>query len=131
MDQVIKNVAKTRAACGLDKHTGPRIVRGCTDPLLGEEARIDASYFHGLDGLGNNNFPEEDCGTKEDHAKQQQRQQHVAAQHLIDLCQDAHNQNIEVSVVLLGPLTNLATAMKMNDTFHKKVYEFIIMGGLN
>jgi inosine-uridine nucleoside N-ribohydrolase len=45
LDNVLKNVAKTRAACGLDAASGPAMVRGESEPLAGE--RIDAGYFHG------------------------------------------------------------------------------------
>ena len=51
LHNVLVNVRKCIAACGLNTGAGaPRIVAGAARSLLGHAE--DASYFHGVDGLG-------------------------------------------------------------------------------
>lgn len=138
VEQVTKNVSKTRAACGFDYKTGPRIVKGCSYPLLGPESRIDATYFHGMDGLGNNEFSDESIDGPDEYSdfyleknkkRKVEHDERNAARELIKLVAEGKSKNIKVSVVVLGPMTNLAHAMKINDRFHMDIDSLVIMGG--
>lgn len=120
LDQVIKNVAKTRAACGKDSSTGPVIIRGCEHPII-KETLIDATYFHGLDGLGNNSFPDEDSGVTDDTNR--------AAHEIIRITAEAKAKNVALTLLMLGPLTNLARAIQIDDHFLLDVSSLVIIGG--
>jgi purine nucleosidase len=117
--QVAKNVSKIRAACDLNHHTGPPIVYGCEHPII-KETIIDATYFHGLDGLGNNNLPDEEIGTTPDN---------IAAQEIIRVCLEAKEKNVKVTLVMLGPLTNLAKAIQLKEDIVTDIDRIVIMGG--
>jgi purine nucleosidase len=125
--QVIKNVAKVRAANGLSVETGPSVIRGCHEPLTC--SRLDATYFHGMDGLGNNSYPDESNNDESNKL--------TSADYFLQVCAevDQNNQNpdnnpIELTVVMLGPLTNLAAAWaKDKDTLFRNIAHLVIMGG--
>lgn len=119
LEQVIKNVAKTRAACGKSFLSGPSILRGCNHPII-KETLIDATYFHGLDGLGNNDFPDEEHGAPEGN---------TAAQEIIKICYDAKAQGAHLTLVMLGPLTNLARAIQIDESCLVDVGSIVIIGG--
>ena len=125
--QVVKNVAKVRAANCMDVSTGPNILKGCEDPI--KQVRFDATYFHGRDGLGDNSYPDENnC-----HPSNSLH----AADFLLQVCaevavnnQAAENQPIELTLVTLGPMTNLATAlMKDKDAIVSNLSVLVVMGG--
>jgi hypothetical protein len=54
LESVNINVAKVRRASGLSALTGPEIVSGAKKPLSASKAPVP-SYFHGRDGMGNEN----------------------------------------------------------------------------
>ncbi|XP_031494556.1 probable uridine nucleosidase 2 isoform X2 [Nymphaea colorata] len=75
-----------------------------------------ANFVHGADGLGNMNFP-----TPTGKAIEQ-----TAAAFLVS------NANLypgQVTVVALGPLTNIALAMQLDPEFPRKVRQIILLGG--
>eukprot|EP01044_Picomonas_judraskeda_P031743 COSAG03_NODE_11977_length_567_cov_1.395299_1_plen_129_part_10 len=56
LEHVNLNVCKCRRACGLSARDVPVCVgAGC--PLLGDRAEVEASFFHGQDGLGDAQDP--------------------------------------------------------------------------
>lgn len=119
LENVVKNVAKTRAACGLDATTGPTIFIGEENPMVAS-SRLDAGYFHGTDGLGNNSFPDEPVSLqKDDHA--------VDA--LLATCAEGQDREIPVTLLTLGPLTNLAKAIEKDVSILKKIDKFVMIGG--
>ncbi|KAK1371237.1 putative uridine nucleosidase 2 [Heracleum sosnowskyi] len=81
----------------------------------GTKLRI-ADFVHGTDGLGNQNFPP----PKGKPIKQS------AAEFLVE---QANLYPGEVSVVALGPLTNIALAIQLDSNFTKNVGEIVILGG--
>ena len=117
LDQVIKNVSKCRSAANTPDIT---ISKGCSHPII-KENLLDATYFHGMDGMGNNTFPDENSGIKETDIK--------APQQLIDIVTEAKLLEIELTLVMIGPLTNLAEAIKLNSTFIRDIHHLVIMGG--
>ncbi|KAL5545173.1 hypothetical protein UlMin_008957 [Ulmus minor] len=81
----------------------------------GTKLRI-ADFVHGSDGLGNQNFPP---------PKGKPIEQSAAA-FLVD---QANLNPGKVTVVALGPLTNIALAIQLDPTFPKKIGQIIVLGG--
>lgn len=75
-----------------------------------------ASFVHGPDGLGNQNFPPP-TGKPVDQS---------AAAFLVE---QANLYPGQVTVVALGPLTNLALAVELDRSFPKKIGQIVILGG--
>ncbi|KAJ3683190.1 hypothetical protein LUZ60_013417 [Juncus effusus] len=75
-----------------------------------------ASFVHGDDGLGNQNFPPP-AGRPIDQS---------AVSFLIE---QANLHPGKVTVVALGPLTNLALAIEQDPTFAKKIGQIVLLGG--
>jgi inosine-uridine nucleoside N-ribohydrolase len=140
LKQVIKNVAKIRKACGYDMNTGPLISPGCSTPLR-PETMIDATYFHGYDGLGNNNYLDDESGVillKDDEEEEEKKQKEGtsthhddddAAKQIIQLCLQCKEKNEKIKLVMLGPLTNLARAIQLQDDLVTYIDSLVIMGG--
>ncbi|MCB0014595.1 MAG: nucleoside hydrolase [Anaerolineales bacterium] len=89
------------------------IYPGCKTPFV--MPGIDAAYAHGLDGLGN-------TGLRSNRPVQAQH----AALALIDHVNASPG---DLSLVALGPLTNIATALKLDPELPRKLRRTIIMGG--
>ncbi|KAM7278637.1 hypothetical protein ACFE04_005771 [Oxalis oulophora] len=81
----------------------------------GTKLRI-ADFVHGTDGLGNQNFP-----PPEGKAIKQS-----AAEFLIE---QAKLNPGKITVVALGPLTNIALAVQQDPEFHKNIGQIVILGG--
>ncbi|KAG0493214.1 hypothetical protein HPP92_004208 [Vanilla planifolia] len=75
-----------------------------------------ADFVHGSDGLGNQNFPPPK-GKKIDQS---------AAEFLVE---KANEYPGKVTVVALGPLTNIALAIELDPGFPEKVGQILILGG--
>lgn len=119
LSQVVKNVSKIRVACGYSHLTGPPIHQGCSHPII-KETMMDATYFHGTDGLGNNSFPEVESGVQDVND---------AAEEIIKLCLEAKQQEQKICLVMLGPLTNLARAIEIKEDIVQYIDSLVIMGG--
>lgn len=119
LDHVVRNVAKTRAANGRDAASGPPMYLGESHALEG--SCIDAGYFHGADGLGNNSFPEEPTGILEGTAS--------AVDQIVALCNEGYQKNIPVTLLTLGPLTNFAKAIQKDRAILKKLDRIVTIGG--
>ncbi|KAL5703476.1 uridine nucleosidase [Ranunculus cassubicifolius] len=81
----------------------------------GTKLRI-ADFVHGTDGLGNQNFPP---------PKGKQIQE--SGPHF--LVQQANLYPGQVTLVALGPLTNIALAMELDPEFPKKIGQIVLLGG--
>ncbi|CAN0830424.1 Probable uridine nucleosidase 2 [Linum grandiflorum] len=81
----------------------------------GTKLRI-ADFVHGTDGLGNQKFPPPDGKAIEQSA----------ADFLIE---QANLHPGEVTVVALGPLTNIALAIESDPAFVKNVGQIVLLGG--
>jgi inosine-uridine nucleoside N-ribohydrolase len=75
-----------------------------------------ASFVHGSDGLGNQNFPPP-AGKPVDQS---------AAAFLVE---QSNLYPGQVTVVALGPLTNLALAVELDPSFASKIGQIVILGG--
>lgn len=81
----------------------------------GTKLRI-ADFVHGADGLGNQNFPP---------PKGKPIEQSAAT----FLIEQANLYPGEVTVVALGPLTNIALALRQDPTFSRKIGQIVLLGG--
>jgi inosine-uridine nucleoside N-ribohydrolase len=107
----------TRNALTLLELAGRRdilVARGCALPLVGQ--RIDAGGAYGDNGLGDIILPEPRLRPAQEHA--------VAV--IIEKVMSAPGS---ITLVALGPLTNLAMALRYEPALAQAVREVIIMGG--
>ena len=90
------------------------VARGCEGPLLVKY--VDAADVHGSNGLGGIVLP---------HPKTQPVVQH-AVELIIEKVMDAPG---EITLVAIGPLTNIALAFRREPRIAQSVREVVIMGG--
>ncbi len=90
------------------------VYKGASVPLF--RPYHDATDTHGADGIGENFFPKTGLAAKEEHA--------------VDFILDAISRHPhEITLVALGPLTNIALALRKDPSTMAKVKDFILMGG--
>jgi purine nucleosidase len=89
------------------------VYQGATKPLWRELTQ--AEWFHGHDGLGDRNYPAP------------QRQPEPA--HAVDAIIAAIHDNSDLTIITLGPLTNLALALAKTPEIARKVARCVVMGG--
>ncbi|MCQ4164750.1 nucleoside hydrolase [Tahibacter harae] len=90
------------------------VYAGCAEPLVLPAA--DAAFVHGADGFG-------DAGLA---PPQRRADSEHAALALIRLTRERPQQ---LTLVALGPLTNLALALRLDPTLPQRVPRLVIMGG--
>nr|XP_043632297.1 uridine nucleosidase 1 [Erigeron canadensis] len=91
------------------------VAEGSPGPLKGGEPEI-SDFVHGSDGLGNLNLPEPNS----------KKVEMSASEFLVDKVSQYPG---EISILALGPLTNLALAIKRDSSFVTKVKKIVILGG--
>ncbi|KAK2835944.1 hypothetical protein Q5P01_016428 [Channa striata] len=114
VDNVCQNVLTVLSVC---ERGGIPVFRGCARPLVGAN-NLSSDHF-GTDGLG-------DVIKDRDPNWEKKIQREHAVNAMIRLVSE--NQN-KVSLVALGPLTNLALAVRLDPCFPQKLEELYIMGG--
>jgi purine nucleosidase len=90
------------------------VYAGCDGPLVGPA--IDAAYFHGKDGLGDSGYLPSRRKVADEHA--------VHA--LIRLANESPG---ELTLVAIGPLTNVALATRLDPALSRKYARLVVMGG--
>lgn len=90
------------------------VYEGCTRPLL--RAPFHAYYFHGPDGMGGMNYPPPRHPPAPGHAVSQLVERFAAAPG-------------EITLVTLGPLTNIALALRLEPRLAGWVRHCFVMGG--
>jgi len=110
MEQGSLNARYTVELCGQDVP----VYEGAARPLL-RDVRY-AHFFHGLDGMGGMNYP----------APQRPAAEGNAVTELIRRFGDAPG---EITLVTLGPLTNIALALNLEPRLADWVKECYVMGG--
>lgn len=107
---VTQNVPRVLDVCNADI---PYYI-GADTPLVAPY--VDAAHVHGDDGFGGADIPQ----------SQRQPEAEHAVQALIRLINDAPN---EYELIALGPLTNIALAVRLDPSLPDKLKRFVIMGG--
>ncbi|MCY7313489.1 MAG: nucleoside hydrolase [Pseudoxanthomonas sp.] len=87
---------------------------GCADPLL--HPSVDAAHVHGVDGFGDVGYPPAAQGPQAEHAA-------------LAILRLSHEYAGELLLVALGPLTNIAVALKLDPTLPGRIKRFVVMGG--
>ncbi|XP_071698126.1 uridine nucleosidase 1-like [Rutidosis leptorrhynchoides] len=101
--------------CEIAGHPDIPVAEGSSKPLKGGEPLI-GDFAHGSDGLGNINLPDPKL-KKVDVS---------ASEFLVDKVSQYPG---EISVLALGPLTNIAMAIKRDSSFASKAKKIVILGG--
>ncbi len=89
------------------------VYRGANRPLLREAEFAD--WFHGFDGLGDQNYPPP--------------KKTAEAKHAVDAIIDTVKANPGIVLVTLGPLTNVAMAVSRAPEIVADVSRCVVMGG--
>ena len=117
VDNVVKNVAILTGAAKKDIP----IYEGVNGPIV--KAKKDASAYHGTDGFG---------GKQEQWmhiaAMQNVKKEH-AVNAIIKHVNEEHEKGNEVGVFTVGPMTNLAMAVRMDPSIIAKIKHVYVMGG--
>ncbi|HEY0859944.1 MAG TPA: nucleoside hydrolase [Pseudoxanthomonas sp.] len=90
------------------------VFAGAPAPLL--HPSPDAGYVHGQDGFGDVGF---------EPAGRQAEDEHAA----LAILRLSHQHAGRLVLVALGPLTNIALALKLDPTLPQRVARFVVMGG--
>lgn len=106
----VGNALKLCEVAGVDAPVFP----GCPLPLV--HAAADAAYVHGVDGFGDTGYTPAAREAQDEHAALAiLRLSHVHAGRLL--------------LVALGPLTNIALALRLDPSLPSRVARFVVMGG--
>lgn len=87
---------------------------GCAEPLL-HPAR-DAAYVHGRDGFGDTGHAPAARGPESEHAA-------------LAILRLSHAHAGRLLLVALGPLTNLALALRLDPSLPQRIARIVVMGG--
>jgi purine nucleosidase len=109
VEQATRNALYTAELCG---STVP-VFRGAAAPLI--RPLEDAVWFHGRDGLGDHGY-EPAAGT-------------AAAEFAVDAIVRTVEANPGIEIITLGPLTNLALALRQWPQLAAHVSRCVVMGG--
>ncbi|MGN6368450.1 MAG: nucleoside hydrolase [Phycisphaerae bacterium] len=111
VQQATQNALLVTELCG--KPDVP-VFQGAHKPII--RAACDATWFHGVDGLGDQNFrPQKRTAAHNDHA--------------IDALLHLSKDHPRSTLITLGPLTNIAAALLRDPAFAQRIDRCIIMGG--
>lgn len=115
LSRVYTNVLRILNHC---KQLQIPVYHGCNRPLV--QKAMHCTMYHGQDGLGGASekfpLPTDDLEPPEEHAS-------VAMVHMVQKHPGA------LTLVALGPLTNVALAQRLDSTFLSNLKELVIMGG--
>ena len=109
LPQATRNALCVAELCGSDVP----VYAGCDRPML--RPHHDASWFHGRDGLS-------DLGFAPTHRV-------AETTHAVDAIIDISRQHPGLTLVTLGPLTNVAVALMRDPSLAARVGRCVIMGG--
>ena len=90
------------------------VFAGCASPLL--HSAVDAAYVHGQDGLGDAGHPPSLRTAEAEHAA-------------LAILRLSHAHAGRLLLVALGPLTNLAVALKLDPSLPSRIARLVVMGG--
>lgn len=107
----VRNALKLCEVAGRDDVP---VFPGCAAPLL--HASPDAAYVHGQDGFGDTGYTPCLRSAETEHAA-------------LALLRLSHVHAGRLLLVALGPLTNLALALKLDPTLPQRIGRLVVMGG--
>ena len=110
LEHTVANALKLCEVCGVDVPVFP----GTAEPLL--HPAEDAAFVHGRDGFGDTGYAK---------ASRQAESEHAA----LAILRLSHQYAGKLLLVALGPLTNIALALKLDPTLPQRVQRFVVMGG--
>ncbi|MBM7046033.1 MULTISPECIES: nucleoside hydrolase [Rhizobium] len=113
LERTVRNALQV---CELGGRTDIPVYAGCFRPMLREPIY---GQFHGKSGLGNTNLPEP-TKTAEPIS---------AVDFLIETLSAAALSGRRITICCLGPMTNLAIALRMKPQIAKGVERIVMMGG--
>lgn len=90
------------------------VFAGAADPLVYQAE--DAAHVHGRDGFGDVGLPPATRALEAEHAA-------------LAILRLSHQYAGELLLVALGPLTNIALALKLDPTLPQRIKRFVVMGG--
>lgn len=111
LQHTVRNALKLCEVAGRDDIP---VFAGAPAPLL--HPSPDAGYVHGQDGFGDVGFAP---------ATKQAEAEHAA----LAILRLSHQYAGRLVLVALGPLTNIALALKLDPTLPQRVARFVVMGG--
>ena len=109
VEQGTRNALYTLELCGAEVP----VYTGAAKPLL--RPHQDATWFHGQDGLGDHGF------------RPQQRK--AEPKHAVDAILETIHAKPGLTLVTLGPLTNIALALLRDPEIAGKIGRAVVMGG--
>jgi len=110
LNHTVANACKILDVIGVDVP----VYAGCERPFL--HPSENAAHVHGSDGLGDANLPP---------SKRQVEREHAS----VALVRMANEAPGELTLVAIGPLTNVAVALKLDPALPPKLKRLIIMAG--
>src|SRR5208283_975943 len=109
LEQATRNALFTAEICGSDVP----VYKGAGAPLV--RALRDAHWFHGADGFGDQNYPPPKRAPESEHA--------------VDAMLRLSRENPGLTLVTLGPLTNIALALARDPALAERIGRCVVMGG--
>jgi purine nucleosidase len=91
------------------------VYAGCPGPLV-HAPREDAAHVHGRDGFGDTGYADPPGQAQAEHAA-------------LAILRLSHEHAGRLVLVALGPLTNLALALRLDPTLPQRVARLVVMGG--
>lgn len=113
LDRTTANACTVLDALGIPPEQTP-IFAGCDRALVSADSR--AAHVHGDDGLGNSHYPPSARRVEKEHAA-------------LALIRMATQSPGEITLVAIGPLTNLALATRLDPSLPQKFKRLVVMGG--
>ncbi|MCB8944153.1 MAG: nucleoside hydrolase [Ardenticatenaceae bacterium] len=110
LEHTVRNALTIVEAIGQDIP----VYAGCDGPLM--SAGEDAAHVHGSDGLGDAGLRPQSRTAEKEHAA-------------VALVRMVNESPGELTLVAIGPLTNIAVALKLDPMLPYKIKRFVDMGG--
>lgn len=110
LEHTVRNALKLCEVAG----SNAPVFAGCAVPLL--HAALDAAFVHGRDGFGDTGYAAPTRAAEPEHAA-------------LAILRLSHEHAGRLLLVALGPLTNLALALKLDPTLPSRIARIVVMGG--
>ena len=112
LGHTVRNALKLREVVG---RPDIPVFPGCEGPLV-HVPREDAAHVHGRDGFGDVGYPDPAGQAEAEHAA-------------LAILRLSHEHAGRLLLVALGPLTNLALALRLDPALPRRVARLVVMGG--